>query len=79
MIPVAVVPEPGGFDGQCRQRGQAWLDANPGKRTGFPVYWTEFQPELAEGFQNRCGWWAMEIEDGAVDHYLSKWHHRDEA
>jgi hypothetical protein len=79
MIPVSKVPEPRGFKKKCKDKGLEWLDANPGKRKGFPAYWTAFQPKLADGFHNRCGWWAMEIEDGAVDHYLSKWNHRDKA
>ena len=32
----------------------------------------QFQPELAEEFKDRCGWWAMRIADGHVDHFLSK-------
>jgi hypothetical protein len=71
MIPVAQVPEPDGFDTRVRQRGNAWLQANPGKKR-LPDYWREFKPQLREGFQCRCGYTAMhDSTPGSVDHYLS--------
>lgn len=73
MIAVAnPVPEPAEFDVQCRQKGNKWLTANPAKTKGFPGYWTKFEAELEAGFHARCGWWAMRIESGTVDHYFSK-------
>lgn len=72
MIPVAKVKEPKDFKVKCAQKGKNWLKNNPGRKRGFPAHWLQFQPKLAAGFKNRCGWWAMEIEDGDVDHYLSK-------
>ena len=79
MIPVAnPIAEPAAFDVGCHQPGDAWLASHPAKTKGerFPSYWLPFQPDLADGFSNRCGWWAMRIEDGHVDHYLSKDNHR---
>jgi len=76
MIPVAnPIPKPALFDENCRRPGLQWLRINRTSKK-FPSHWREFQPDLAEGFHNRCGWWAMRIADGAVDHYLSKENHR---
>lgn len=73
MIPVAnPLPEPPDFDVECRQKGNHWLAANPAKTKGFPGYWTKFEAELEAGFQARCGWWAMRIDSGTVDHFFSK-------
>jgi hypothetical protein len=75
MIPVAnPIPEPTAFKARCRKRGNDWL-ANPknaGKTRGFPAYWIEFEEQLEAGFHARCGWWAMRIESGTVDHFMSK-------
>lgn len=72
MIPVAnPITEPAKFDVECRQKGSSWLALNP-TSDKFPNHWRQFQPELAEGFKDRCGWWAMRIADGHVDHFLSK-------
>ena len=79
MIPVAKIKEPKTFKAKCGQKGKNWLTKNPGRTRGFPDYWTQFQRNLADGFKNRCGWWAMEIEDGDVDHFLSKKNHPSKA
>ena len=52
------VPEPAEFDALVRQRGNAWLQANPGKKR-LPDYWGDFRAQLREGFQCRCGYVAM--------------------
>jgi len=76
MIPVAnPIPTPPLFDQDCRKPGLTWLRANRTSKK-FPSHWRNFQPDLADGFHNLCGWWAMRIADGAVDHYLSKENHR---
>lgn len=76
MIPVAnPIPEPPTFNAQCRAKGNAWLakPKNAGKTKGFPSrYWTQFEPELGAGFHFRCGYWAMLIQSGTVDHFFSK-------
>lgn len=73
MIPIPnPITEPTDFDSDCRQKGNNWLTANPTKTKGFPGYWTRFEAELEAGFHTRCGWWAMRIDSGTVDHFLSK-------
>jgi hypothetical protein len=78
MIPVAnPIPEPADFDAECRKKGQGWIDARrlenlALKSSEFPSYWGNYEGELAAAFRQRCGWWAMWISDGEVDHYLSK-------
>lgn len=72
---VLKIRKPGKFKDDCETPGNNWLAANPASKE-FPDHWRKFQPQLAEGFHDRCGWWAMRIADGAVDHYLSKKNHR---
>jgi hypothetical protein len=78
MIPVAnPIPEPADFDAECRQKGKTWLAAQrlAGKRpktSNYPNYWATYENDLATAFQQRCGWWAMWIAEGAVEHFLSK-------
>jgi hypothetical protein len=76
MIPVPRPPEPDSFDARCRQPGNTWLANNPTSQK-FPAYWIPFQPDLGAAFAWRCGWWAMWVTDGEVDHYLSKKNHRE--
>jgi hypothetical protein len=79
MIPVAhPIRKPRNFTRDCETPGKAWERANP-TSDKFPALWQKYQPQLATGFHDRCGWWAMRIADGAVDHYLSKKFHRDRA
>jgi hypothetical protein len=78
MIPVAnPIPEPPDFDAECRKKGQDWIYARwlenlALKSSELPSYWGKYEAELAAAFHQRCGWWAMWISDGEVDHYLSK-------
>ena len=77
MIPVASpIPTPPNFTQNCATPGQKWVMAYP-QSNRFPSHWIEFQSELADGFHDRCGWWAMYITDGQVDHYLSKKNYRN--
>jgi len=78
MIPVAnPIPEPASFDTECRQKGNAWLvdkrlaGENP-KTSQFPNYWAQYEDDLATAFHQRCGWWAMWIAEGNVEHFLSR-------
>lgn len=68
MIPVAKIPEPSGFDARVRQRGNAWLAEHPSATEPRP-YWIDFLPHLREGFARRCGYSAMLVADGTVDHF----------
>ncbi|WP_063673327.1 hypothetical protein [Dyella thiooxydans] len=70
MIPVAnPIPEPDDFDAKCRTPGNAWLATHP---TGRPAdKWSPFRLDLAAGFGERCGYGAMWISSGTVDHFVS--------
>jgi hypothetical protein len=70
MIPFARVPEPATFDAEVRRPGRIWLEEHPDKRRPRPL-WTPFIPVLADGFRNLCGYSAMHVESGTVDHYIS--------
>ncbi len=70
MIRCAQVSEPDGFDTGIRQAGRAWLAEHPTAPRPRPL-WLPYLPHLAEGFGHRCGYTAMHIEDGTVDHYRS--------
>ena len=74
MIPIAnPIPEPADFDAECRQKGNRWLASHPGAATSsYPGYWAKYENELATAFHQRCGWWAMWIAEGAVEHFLSR-------
>jgi hypothetical protein len=71
MIPVPhPIPEPDGFEEQCRQKGLAWLQQNPDCKRPLD-FWSPFRHALADGFSNRCGYGAMWISSGTVDHFVS--------
>jgi hypothetical protein len=78
MIPVAnPIPEPPDFDAVCRAPGIAWraarrLRGEPPKASEFPNLWAKYEADLSRAFKGRCGWWAMWIAEGEVEHYLSK-------
>lgn len=74
MIPVAnPIPEPADFDAECRQKGNQWLASHPGADTSiYPGYWAKYENDLATAFHQRCGWWAMWIAEGDVEHFLSR-------
>jgi hypothetical protein len=70
MIRVRRAAEPQAFDRTCRQRGNAWLADHPGAERPRP-FWREFVGDLAEAFAQRCGYSAIMIPNGTVDHFLS--------
>jgi hypothetical protein len=64
------VPKPLGFEA-VEAKGKDWLASNaPGKRP--PSLWLGFQPELAEGFGYLCGYSALYVANGEVDHFVSR-------
>lgn len=71
MIPVTRVDEPEGYHAQVRLRGEAWRAEHPEAKELRP-YWIEFLPHLREGFGRRCGYAAMYVPDGTVDHFVSQ-------
>ncbi len=80
MIPVPRPKRPKGFLAQCTKRGAAWLKAHPLDAKGGGEeprdYWSPFEPDLRRAFSGRCGWLAIWIQSGQVEHYRSK-HHPD--
>lgn len=71
MISVAnPIPEPEGFDEKCCKAGEKWLGENPGSDRPKD-FWTPFKPALAAGFADLCGFGAMWISSGTVDHFVS--------
>lgn len=75
VIRVQPVPEPAQFDTEVRQRGRAWLAANPSARRPKD-FWSPFRNVLSDGFGSLCGYAAMfDPTGGTVDHYLSYRNH----
>ena len=71
MIPVLnPIAEPKDFLRRCRQEGLAWLGKNPDCRRPRD-FWSPFRHDLAKGFGDRCGYGAMWISSGTVDHFVS--------
>ena len=75
MIPVARLAEPQDFDERVRKRGAEWIAEHGETATPRP-YWIEFLPALREGFGRRCGYSAMLVDHGTVDHFRSQRDHR---
>ena len=72
MIPVvSPIPEPAAFDADCRQKGLEWLASHPNPEGRPRDFWSNFRDDLREGFARRCGYFAMYMHDGTVDHYIS--------
>lgn len=71
MIPVARPAEPDRFDIACRQPGKNWLAANLDSDPHRNPLWGEFNGALREAFGLRCGFLAMRIPRGTVDHWIS--------
>jgi len=70
-VPSPIRPEPPLFEEKCRQAGRNWLatqDPLPHRPRDF---WSPFRPDLRRGFGLRCGYYAMYIHDGQVDHSTS--------
>ncbi len=70
MIPFTLQNEPALFDAECRTPGNAWLTANPAYRERPKDYWSKFKPDLQTAFNGMCGWCAMSIMSGQVDHFI---------
>lgn len=71
MIPVAAAAEPDEFDARCRQPGRRWQRANPAAKRPKALR-APFIADLADGFDNLCGYCALlDPTGGTVDHYLS--------
>lgn len=75
MIGVRPADEPERFDAACRRPGNEWLAANPSASRPRPL-WRAFTHDLAQAFEHRCGYSAVRIQSGDVDHFQSWKHHR---
>ena len=62
--------EPAHFDAECRRAGNDWLATNPGAARPKPL-WREVAHDLARAFDQRCGYSAILIQNGTVDHFHS--------
>ncbi|MBK7536784.1 MAG: hypothetical protein IPI49_15755 [Myxococcales bacterium] len=81
MIRFDRVPKPEGFD-NAAQRGKEWLGSPPDARAKKrPSCWLDlvpgsttvrFRDKLAEGFRYLCGYSAMYVPNGEVDHIVSE-------
>ncbi|TKD01972.1 hypothetical protein [Polyangium fumosum] len=73
MIRVDRTEEPPTFDADVRKPGNAWLQENPdAKARQIRDRWSPYRGHLAEGFRHLCGYSAMLIRPGTVDHYRSR-------
>ena len=70
MIRVKPRSEPTNFHGRCRKRGRRWLRAHKGYVGRPRDYWSEFEPQLRRVFKGLCGYCAMVVYKGQVDHYV---------
>jgi hypothetical protein len=72
VIPVARRPAPAGFDEHVREPGLKWIASRAHVNLRFPSYWSWCEPHLREAFRTRCGWAAMSITSGVVEHFVSQ-------
>ncbi len=70
-VPSPIRPEPAAFDADCRQKGQNWVQTHQPLPDRPRDFWSPFRPDLRQGFRGRCGYYAMYIHDGQVDHFVS--------
>lgn len=65
------IAEPERFDVECRQEGRAWLATQATLPKSPRDFWSPFRSDLRREFGCRCGYYAMYIHDGQVDHSVS--------
>jgi hypothetical protein len=70
VIRVQPRPEPAKFDERCRKRGRRWLENHPDYEGRPHDYWSEFEPDLRAAFGGLCGYCAMRVMRGQVDHFI---------
>lgn len=64
------IEEPPAFEVECRQNGIAWLNNQQVVPKRPKDFWSPFRPDLRRGFGKRCGYYAMYVHDGTVDHFV---------
>jgi hypothetical protein len=72
MIPVERAPEPNGFEANVRSKGLAWIESQRRPISRFPNHWCWCEPHLHAAFRGRCGWAAVWISSGQVEHFISQ-------
>lgn len=83
MIPVALRPEPPGFDRDVRKKGHEWLQKNgielssaPPEPSRLPTYWQGYAEQLWNAYSGVCAYLSiyMEFDLGSVttDHFVPK-------
>lgn len=71
------IPEPASFKEKCERPGGLWLSKNLQSDGKLPKgvrpkdLWSPFLPFLADGFSNLCGFGAMFVGKGTIDHWIS--------
>jgi hypothetical protein len=72
VIYIATVPEPHTFAQDCRDPGVAWLaSVTPANEARPKDLWSPFRLDLQAGFGFLCGYYAMQLSEGQVDHFIS--------
>lgn len=71
MIPVARPQEPVGFDQECRKPGNGWLTEHPDEDPHKHPLWSAYRDDLRTAFEARCGFLAMYVTRGTIDHWVS--------
>lgn len=64
------IAEPNLFNEKCRTKGNEWLQDHLNPKRPHD-YWSPFRVDLAKGFSDRCGYGAMWVSSGTVDHFIS--------
>jgi hypothetical protein len=64
------VPKPEGFEA-VEAKGADWLASHAHDKRP-PSLWLAFQQPLADGFGDLCGYSALYVANGEVDHFVSR-------
>lgn len=62
-------PEPTKWDARCRKRGRKWLREHPGYDRPID-YWTKFENDLRQAFQQLCAYCVMFVMKADMDHFV---------
>lgn len=66
------LPKPAGFE-DVEAKGKEWLEAPvEGRARRRPSLWRDYSAQLATGFRSLCGYSAIFVANGEVDHFVSE-------
>ena len=65
------IDEPTAFDVECRQAGLTYLQNQEALPKRPKDFWSPFRLDLRRGFGGCCGYYAMYVHDGHVEHFVS--------